>query len=64
MTLEQVGKLEEGWNSKKDAWNRRYNKSMPSNEWHDKWVGDNMSLTTWMEKNTRAQLLWERLLRI
>ena len=62
MTLEQVGKLKEFWNSKQDAWDRRYDKRMASKEWHEKWVGDNMSLTTWMLTNKRAQLLCERLL--
>ena len=64
MTLEQVGKLKEFWNSKQDAWDRRYDKRMASKEWHEKWVLDNMSLTDWMLTNKRAQLLCERLLRI
>ena len=64
MTPEQVDKLKEFWSSKKEAWDRRYDKRMPLNEWHYKWVLDNMSLTKWMQKNGRAQLLCERILRI
>jgi hypothetical protein len=64
MSTDQVDKLKEFWGSKKEAWDRRYNKRMPSKEWHDKWVLDNMSLTKWMQNNGRAHLLCERLLRI
>ena len=64
MTLEQVGKLKGFWKSKQEAWDRRYDKRMASNEWHETWVLDNMSLTKWMLTNKRAQLLCERLLRI
>jgi hypothetical protein len=65
MTTEQVDKLKVFWDSKKEAWDRDTKwKNIDPKEWHDKWVLDNMSLTKWMQKNGRAQLLCERLLRI